>query len=765
MNKMKGRNTTMMLSDPLKVPDYSTPGKKKRFVEAQCRKTQEAVINATGDDDRGFLQSPYGERRQKAILSSLDRAEEEFKGFGLRSVVESFTQNELSPFNNYNHIDSDMDLRIGAALWILDKLRASGKMHEANKILPDTAGNPDVWYLPTDFHHVCYDNDLIQSVMYVMTNRYPGEQGNGAGCSVITEQNARGREPSELWRELLNLLPEDEVAAATETFKTKLWELATRNMKGQAYYDKEVASVFRQIQNATGPASGPLASPMMGRQGPLAQKTDALQQTGILPDFGGIPGLGGGFGGYLGGDPGGGLGSIGTGMNDVHTLAMRGEELVEQDHEYTRNFDRFLHMDKKQIRKETGSREVAEALAGFTVDDPYALCFALFYLIDTGDAAPWLMRSGCSLMVCVQALLPWNIQEEDWDDDDWDTWFDGMQYNQNGWLERGVVPDQLDYLHERHNGKTLAQIIYRLSRSVVPVGLHPFEKERERLIAEGMEENKARKITDMAELMFLQAFQAKQYRQGEFSFDWEDHMSGEDHAFEEDHLSDDAEDVAAAIGPMPTPAIPATGYWGRVAAEQGIDVRSADSKAGAGDGENSDTEAELQRLKGALEQARKQVKSLQGMLTTEKRTADADRAKYEHELKSLRMEHRELADLRELVFNRESENPERLEKVEKQYEYPYQTRKRTVVFGGHDSFLRAFKPMLPNVKFVDPGNLTFSADIIRNADVVWIQNNCISHSQFWNIVKNCKLAGVQMRYFGFASAEKCAEQLVTEDLK
>ena len=67
--------------------------------------------------------------------------------------------------------------------------------------------------------------------------------------------------------------------------------------------------------------------------------------------------------------------------------------------------------------------------------------------------------------------------------------------------------------------------------------------------------------------------------------------------------------------------------------------------------------------------------------------------------------------------------------------------------------------------YVDAQNLTYSPEIIRNADVVWIQNNCISHPQYWSIVKNCKLAGVQMRYFGYASAEKCAEQLVTEDLR
>ena len=132
-----------------------------------------------------------------------------------------------------------------------------------------------------------------------------------------------------------------------------------------------------------------------------------------------------------------------------------------------------------------------------------------------------------------------------------------------------------------------------------------------------------------------------------------------------------------------------------------------------------------------------------------------------------RLEHRELADLRELVFNREldANKQARREKPEKQYAFPYETKKRTVVFGGHDSFLRAIKPLLPNVKYVDARNLSYSPEIIRNADVVWIQNNCISHSQYWSIVKNCKLAGIQMRYFAYASAEKCARQLADEDQK
>ena len=163
-----------------------------------------------------------------------------------------------------------------------------------------------------------------------------------------------------------------------------------------------------------------------------------------------------------------------------------------------------------------------------------------------------------------------------------------------------------------------------------------------------------------------------------------------------------------------------------------------------------------------LEKARRQIKGLQKALVESRRDTDTERAKIEHELATLRMEHRELADLRELVFNQENEVRE---KTTREIKYPYETRKRTVVFGGHDTFLKVFRPMLPTVKYVDTAIYSFSPEIVRNADVVWIQNNCISHSQYGNIVRLTRQYGIQLRYFAYASAEKCAEQLVIEDQK
>ena len=129
-------------------------------------------------------------------------------------------------------------------------------------------------------------------------------------------------------------------------------------------------------------------------------------------------------------------------------------------------------------------------------------------------------------------------------------------------------------------------------------------------------------------------------------------------------------------------------------------------------------------------------------------------------------EHRELADLREIVFNAQfadgSGEPEQPATVSEET-YPYETAKRTTVFGGHDTFLKAIKPMLPNVRFIDSSYMTFSPEPVRNSDIVWVQTNCISHPMFWNVVKYAKQYGVQQRYFLYASAEKCADQVVEAD--
>lgn len=95
--------------------------------------------------------------------------------------------------------------------------------------------------------------------------------------------------------------------------------------------------------------------------------------------------------------------------------------------------------------------------------------------------------------------------------------------------------------------------------------------------------------------------------------------------------------------------------------------------------------------------------------------------------------------------------------------YPYITKKRTIVVGGHKTFVNVMKRNFPNVKFIDSNKVSIDPKIIRRADVVWVQNNCISHSQFNYVIKIAHTYKVPVKYFTAAGTTLASQQLVGND--
>ena len=120
----------------------------------------------------------------------------------------------------------------------------------------------------------------------------------------------------------------------------------------------------------------------------------------------------------------------------------------------------------------------------------------------------------------------------------------------------------------------------------------------------------------------------------------------------------------------------------------------------------------------------------------------------------------ELADLREVVFHQQS-GAEEEKAEESKISFPYHTSRRLVAFGGHDSWLREIKFKLPDVRFMSDD--ISSPEIIKRADVVWIQTNCIGHKSYNIIIDLARKYSRKVRYFAYASATKCAEQVVEEE--
>ncbi len=445
------------------------------------------------------------------------------------------------------------------------------------------------------------------------------------------------------------------------------------------------------------------------------------------------------------------------------------EETMSESASFTSHFEDYLGTGERRIMDH---RELAKIMNDFRVENPFEICFALVCLTGLKSDAIWSMKAGTAVISAAGRMLPWyQPDEDDWDepdedDEDWDDPWEPMTFDRGtDWLTASTAEPDLEKMYTPdRDGRNLAQKVYQLSRGMMPVGFHPFREEREQMKED--EEELADLIADQAEVLFLSSFQAQAVNlQGTH---WWDHdiFSEEEEDDEEQSgagSGDKAEEESGSAENGAAAPIRARGMWGRVAAEQGRAAAAEEepeiSDSKKPEGTPKKTPAEM------MESAKQEIKNLKKTLSEISREADRERVRYERELKTLRHEHRELADLRELVFNQQSADQDRLEKPEKNYSYPYKTKKRTVIFGGHDSFLRAIRPMLPEVKFVDVDHYGFDPQIIRNAETVWVQTNCMSHSQYGNITRLTRQYDVQLRYFGFASAEKCAEQLIDWDLK
>ncbi len=173
------------------------------------------------------------------------------------------------------------------------------------------------------------------------------------------------------------------------------------------------------------------------------------------------------------------------------------------------------------------------------------------------------------------------------------------------------------------------------------------------------------------------------------------------------------------------------------------------------DEQERDFEAENALLKKEIEALRKTVYS------QDKSYRNLER-KYEHLKDEYDKCHRSMSELNEAIFNRD--NAEEEATIEKTLEgkFPYNATKRTVVFGGHDTWLKTIKTLVKEATFVGKG-YQFSVELIRNAEVVWIQPNALSHSEYYRIIDAVRIYNKPCHYFKFASALKCAEQFVEVD--
>ncbi len=154
-------------------------------------------------------------------------------------------------------------------------------------------------------------------------------------------------------------------------------------------------------------------------------------------------------------------------------------------------------------------------------------------------------------------------------------------------------------------------------------------------------------------------------------------------------------------------------------------------------------ESERKALRQEAHEATSTAKQLREQLTALESAAESDRL--------------ELADLREFIFSMSTEETEALSDCT--MDFPQHTTRNILVFGGHPSWFNEIRQKLPDVRFIRRETKP-SRQMIRNADEIWFQPNALSH-KLYDAVTDCAAGHpIRIRYFRFASATKCAEQLI-----
>lgn len=731
----------------------------------KCRKYLRSNKNKYENLETCDLTDNMSKRRQNALVNTYEEFLKRIDKFpeGLHPGLCDVWIDLNGSFQTYSCLDQEYHILYAASVWILQQLRKQGDWGKVYKLLPsddrvlEDLYDKDVWY--PEFH-----DDLIISIEYVLRNRNRIETDGADNIRTLTsdylaEKSISGGTTQEAagetdqnrknYDELIELISQEAMDRAVDHFRTFFWQWTERYIGGvapfvQAYDEcerriaekeaqhqrmeaeleriKKSILVLRQKKNKAKPQPKTINPLLVNPQTDPMEMLKAfepgkagLQNTGIR---------------YA--PPNNDQAELVKTIDEGFALSRRIDELgqsINEDidkkselEEYLDSYVGRMLMVGRILRKEpTEYGEISlPVMEPMKIPDPYELCFALLYLAEKDDDLPWLYGAGCGFMCEVTDTLPWGFEEYDEMEDE--TW-DGLI--PENW-ETAALPKSIvipDIYHRVYHNKgssyddrrSLAQIVYERTGCVLPTDLQIYNDQTGMLSRYGI------RGKDAAAVLMLMSTLATIRRSIEA---WNLDPRFYSVIYSDDEMSEKESESATARK--------------KKTEKQNKQENKADPET---------LKEEIKRLRAALHQSDKENREIKKTLASLKTRAERER--------------RELADLRDYVFNK-SEIAEE-EKAEDEFNWPYEVQKDTVVFGGHPAWLNGIKTHLSGeIRFI-PKELNFDIGIIKHADVIWLQPNALSHALFYRIAEAARIYGVPMRYFVYSSWRKCALQVVEAD--
>ena len=367
----------------------------------------------------------------------------------------------------------------------------------------------------------------------------------------------------------------------------------------------------------------------------------------------------------------------------------------------------------ERIRKTLHYRRSSELMEGFQIQDPYAVCAAFLLLERDGDVLANLNMLTAAVVLCAERSLPWGADEA---------------YTYAAPFEEGAPDYSLQYSFrpaedaeeedlpnpdiEEGDRLSEGQLFYLATGYALPRDEAPSSRLKSWFMEQGVPEGRSEALAWGAWFAsYVDDLRARRPAFPDIPDDFGDFLKSLD-----DELTEMARELSA---------------------------EEADSAV-----QTAELTRQLKESRKIIHETERNARQLQERLRSAEAEALQDRA--------------ELSQLRETLFELRAREGQPEDESEAEIAFPYQTERRIVAFGGHDTWRKAIRPMLPSVRFFDREMLP-DIHTVKGADVVWIQSNAISHKFFYRIIDAARKENIPVRYFGFASARKCAEQLVKDE--
>lgn len=384
-------------------------------------------------------------------------------------------------------------------------------------------------------------------------------------------------------------------------------------------------------------------------------------------------------------------------------------EISKIDDEYRTILYELINGHNHNFSYET-HKELIPQLDALNINNPYEIVFAYFYLADKGHDIVWLVEPAAAIVDIAIGRLPW------------------IAYNSN--LMQIVEQssenkdDETTLLHDKHNTNNAYLYERRYNDYLF-------------WYAENVPEISSDKLAslNLSQLIYMASDVVAPRETPNWSDDTIDALVKSGINKNDIPLLKTMFDTNNALTQKNKYHQP-----GEIVDYEQVDILKK---------ELANKDVEINRLASQLHNAEKQVKN-------EKQKSDELRDETVHE-------HKELVELRELIYKIQNDSAENETLIESSIKLPYFSKRNVIVYGGHETWLKTIKSLLPNVRFIMP-NVNPEPQLIRNADVIWMQSNAMPHSYYNKIMDIARTYKIPVKYFAYASAEKCAYQLAEQDV-